>query len=66
MNCDLSRANCAEIYHALGLARARSAQLRIGKNGERLTNPRMKLNAADAHAIYSALVYRREHILQGA
>ncbi|PSH02596.1 MAG: hypothetical protein CXZ00_16580 [Acidobacteria bacterium] len=66
MNCNLSRADCAEIYHALGLARARFVQLRIGENGERLTNPRMKLNTADAQVIYSALTSKRERILQGA
>jgi hypothetical protein len=66
MNCNLSKADCAEIYHALGLARARFVQLRIGENGERLSNPNVQLNTADAQAIHSALVYKRERIFQGA
>lgn len=65
MNCKLSKADCAEIYHALGLVRARLLQLRLGEDGEQLANTWLKLNKADAYAIYRALTEKRERIMQG-
>jgi hypothetical protein len=66
MNCRLTKRDCREIYHSLGLVRARILQLRLGEDGEQLASGKMELNRTEAETIYRALADRRERILRGA
>jgi hypothetical protein len=65
MNCNLNWEDCAEIYHALGLAHAASVQVRIGDHGKRLAKGWMTLGRDDAETIFRALVDKRERVRQG-
>lgn len=66
MNCELTDQDCKEIYQALGCAHARTVQLHIGYDGERLAKGEVDLSRSEASAIYQALLDAREHIFGGA
>jgi len=66
MNCILSKDDCAEIYHALGVAHATSLQARLGYDGENLARGKVDLFKRDVETIYQVLVQKRAHILSGA
>jgi hypothetical protein len=64
--CDLTKEDCAEIYHALGCAHAVNLQARIGFEGEDLAKGEGTLFKGDANTIYRAVSEERERVLQGA
>jgi hypothetical protein len=66
MDWNLTKEDCAEIYHALGCAHAVNLQARIGYDGEELVKGDGKLFKGDAQAIYRAVAEERERVLRGA
>ena len=66
MFCNLTKEDCAAIYHALGCLHAANLQVRIGFDGELLVKGDGHLFRGDAMTIYDALSEERERILQGA
>ena len=65
-NWDLTKEDCAEIYHALGCAHAVNLQARIGFEGEELAKGDGNLFKGDANSIYRAVFEEQERVLQGA
>lgn len=66
MFCNLTKEDCAAIYHALGCIHAANLQARIGLDGELLEKGDGHLFRGDARTIYDALGEERERVLQGA
>jgi hypothetical protein len=64
MNCQLTKEDCAEIYHSLAVAHAANLQARIGYDGEKIEKCELFKN--DAQTIYQVLTDRRERTLEGA
>jgi hypothetical protein len=66
MKWNLTKEDCAEIYHALGCAHAANLQARIGYDGEELAKGDGNLFKGDAQTIYRAVMEERERVLDGA
>ena len=66
MFCNLTKEDCAEIYHALGCIHAANLQARIGYDGELLAKGDGHLFRGDAKTIYDSLAEERERIREGA